>query len=142
MSAIKIIEDDNYGQYKHEFIANLDYDFLRLNLSFSELDKWSSKFNPNKYFYSYSTVKVRNELSEYIESRGFFSENVDLYVCIDDINKDWDSTFWREKNDISGKKNSLPVAISRKKVNNWLFEYNKLLKLAKKYSQERMRENE
>ncbi|MCX8796442.1 hypothetical protein [Vibrio parahaemolyticus] len=142
MSAIKIIEDDNYGQYKHEFIANLDYDFLRLNLSFSELDKWSSKFNPNKYFYSYSTVKVRNELSEYIESRGFVSENVDLYVCIDDINKDWDSAFWREKHDISGKKCSLPVAISRKKVDKWLFVYNKLLKLAKKYTQEGMIENE
>lgn len=130
MKDVILIEDSDYGAFKQEFVACVDYDFLRRNIDFNTFTKWNSKYRPSKFFHSASMLKKTSESTEEIESKGFISECFDIYVCIDDINRDWDSTIWANKYGMANKKHKLPVAISRAKVNEWIDEYEKLLKQA------------
>lgn len=118
----KIIErqDDNYGLIRYEYVGNLDINQLRMDFDYSYFQKWSKKHHPSSFFHAVVMIPKSNKLSKEVESRGFISENFDLYVCIDDINTDWDASFWADRNKIKRKKGqSLPIAISRKKVIEW-----------------------
>lgn len=118
----KIIErqDENYGLIRYEYVGNLDINQLRMDFDYSYFQKWSKKYSHSSFFHAIIMIPKSNALSKKIESLGFKSENFDLYVCIDDINTDWDASFWEETNNIKKKKGrKLPIATSRQKVLEW-----------------------
>lgn len=124
---MKIIEknDDNYGKIKYELVANINYLELMKLLGVQEYFKWSDKYHPSRYF---SAILFEKKDCELANKLGVESENIDLYVCIDDINKDWDCSFWKSKypETLKNKKYKLPVATTRKSVVKWLQVFNKL----------------
>jgi len=104
-------QDDNYGEIKYEFAAHIDYSEMVKRISFDNYQAWAKKYHPTKFFHA----------ALFLNSKGVGHEVAfDLYVCVDDANSDWDSSYWMDKYQMTGcKKKKLPVAISRKKLQEW-----------------------
>ena len=117
---VKKIErnDENYGKINYELIGSINFLELIKNTSREEYENWSKKYHPTKYFinliYEYKNCELAKKLN--VES-----QNVDIYVCVLDTNKNWNCKFWKEKYPDVLKKPSyvLPIATSRKKVDKW-----------------------
>lgn len=114
----KIIErvDETYGSVNYEFVAHIDYQELIRNVSFDMYRTWAKTYHPKNYFPAALFLNATD-----------IGEAFDLYVCVDDINGDWDHLTWKQKHGFSGSRSKkLPVAISRKKLEKWKLSFAKL----------------
>lgn len=110
------IESDNYGKYISECIGIVDFYSLIKNLSVDDYFNWSSKYHPTKFFTSHSLIPlsiandqaVNNDLIRFA-----------LFVPTCELNKNWDSSFWTNKNNMGKKKRELPIAYTDKKISEW-----------------------
>lgn len=130
----KLIEkfSETYGNVNYEFVGNIDYSFLAMYLPFEEFQKWSKKYHPLNYFSAcYWENAKETELGQKLKELGHEPENINLFVCIDDINNDWDQTHWISQYPALGKrKRKLPISTTRKKIEKWKEELEKIYKIA------------
>jgi hypothetical protein len=109
-----IDHSDNYGEVKYELIATIDFKKIFSEVSSDKYLEWMKDYHYTGFF---ASVKIKRLNLE--EDRNF--DSYEIYVPIDDINEDWNPEFWYNKYPSvrRTKKATLPIAISRKKVDLW-----------------------
>ena len=117
MSIIKKTVSDNYGNYNLECIGIVDHIVMRKILDAHNFVKWISDFHPKHIFGSHMQIT----LSKIDHPDPIFSGfgRSAIFVPSEDVNQDWDCSFWREKHNLGNRKKKLPIMTSNESIKKW-----------------------
>ncbi len=120
MSIIKTVVSDNYGTYNLECIGIVDHIVMRKALSANYFVQWLSDFHPKHVFGSYMGLTLSK--IDYPDPIFSSFNRSAIFVPSEDVNQNWDCSFWREKHNLGNRKKKLPIMIPKEKIRKWQSE--------------------